>query len=128
MRQRNYRGGSNSYWSKEKIDIEEEIFHKHSDEPFTWADIKHVDFKDTDKISLQYVDAYYSENNSYDAHFSASVTRYRQETDEEFDERQKDLEKQRAQLKERRRENYLKLKAEFEPETITKPGFGSGGG
>lgn len=122
------RRSTDNFWSKEKITVEEEIFHKHSDSPFTWADIKHIEFQDTDEISLQYVEAYYSENNSYDAHFSATVTRNRIETDGEFAKRRKDVEKQKAQLKERRRESFLKLKEEFEPETAPKSGFSSGGG
>jgi hypothetical protein len=131
MRRRTNYMSTENYFSKEKILVRDEIAHFHADKPFTWADIKHIDFQDTDEISLHYEEAYYSENNSWDAHYSGSVIRSRMETEEEFEERQKDVEEQRYQLKERRRANYLKLKEEFEPESVPKspnPGFGSGGG
>lgn len=86
-------------------------------EPFTWKDIKHVEFQDDDVIRAEWVEPYYSENNSWDGHWSIEIVREVPETDAEYAERIRDNEVTRAMLKERRREHYLELKKEFEDDS-----------
>jgi len=100
----------------EKIKIEKTIFRDQKNEPFTWVDIKNIQFEDDDVIQLSWVEPYYSENNSWDGHWSAAVTRMVEETDEQFQKRLKEKERDAKWAKERRYESYLKLKKEFETE------------
>lgn len=99
---------------KERIEIQETIFHDQSDQPFRWKDIKHVEFQDNDEIAIRYEEGFYSENNSWDGGFIAEIFRMRLETDEEFNDRMTELEKDKEFWKKKRYENYLELKAEFE--------------
>ena len=71
----------------EKKIIFKKIFEDHQQGPIKWENIKHIDFEDSDIITAEYVDAYYSENNSYDGYYTVSVGRNMMETDEEFAER-----------------------------------------
>lgn len=104
--------------SKEKIKIEKEIFHKISySKKFTWVDIKHLELQDEDVINAGYDEGFYTENNSMDAHYYIIITRMIEETDEEFNKRQKEIERDNKWAKERRYESYLKLKKEFENES-----------
>jgi len=98
----------------EKIKVKKTVFNKRKDDPFTWKDIKHFKFEDDDVIRLEYVESYYSENNSYDEHYMAEVIRMVEETDEQFERRIKDIERDKEWAKKRRYESYLKLKEEFE--------------
>jgi len=102
--------------SAKRLNVEKKIWRGHSDNPFTWRDIKNNKFEDDDVIRLEWVEAFHSENNGWDGHFSGSVTRLVPETDEQFNKRQKRAEVATAELRERRYQNYLKLKKEFEPE------------
>lgn len=105
---------------KEKIEIDECIIEFQKDIPFTWGDIvkemkkNNINIIETDEIRAEYVEAHNSDNNSYDGHFICSINRKRLETDSEFTKRQKDRERDSKWAKERRYENYLKLKQEFE--------------
>jgi len=99
---------------KQKKFIDVDIFHKTKDRPFVWADLKSIEFQDEDQIHVQWEEPYYSENNSYDGHYSATVTRKVLETDEQFEKRLKREEIDTTAMRNRRWENYLKLKAEFE--------------
>jgi hypothetical protein len=47
----------------EKIKIIKTIFIDQRDKPFTWSDIKNIQFEDDDVIELSWVEPYYSENN-----------------------------------------------------------------
>lgn len=105
-----------NWFSKEKIEIETTIFSNQSNEPFTWKDIKHIEFQDDDVVKVGYSEPYYTDNNSSDGYFYVEVTRMVLETDEEFNERIKENELMKAENKKRRYENFLKMKAEFEPE------------
>ena len=91
------------------LDLEEQ-----KNTPFTWGDVKHIEFEDDDVIRFEYVEGYYSENNSYDEHFSGMVIRKVLETDEQFERRQKRITQDEKWAKERRYESYLRLKKEFE--------------
>ena len=70
----------------------------------------------TDMVCFNMEDAYYSENNSYDAYAELIIYRERLETDNEFEARKRYVEEEMTFLKQRRHENYLKLKREFERE------------
>ena len=101
--------------SLDKIQIEKKIFHKiRYDRPFQWQDIKHLDFEDEDELRIEYNEGWHEENNEMDAHFVCSVTRMVEETDEEFAKRQSQIKHDDDWAKERRFQNYLKLKNEFE--------------
>jgi len=97
----------------EKIKVKKTVFNERKDDPFTWKDIKYFKFEDDDVIRLEYVESYYSENNSYDEHYMAEVIRMVEETDEQFERRVKVNERDKEWAKKRRYESYLKLKEEF---------------
>lgn len=90
------------------------IFSLTKDEPISWKDVKHIDFQDKDKLIIQYVEPFYSENESYDGYYMAEVIRDITETDEQYEKRLKQEEEQNKLLRERRYESYLRLKKEFE--------------
>lgn len=102
--------------SKDKIYVDTLIYQSQKNTLFTWKDIKHIEFEDDDIIRLEYVEPYYSENNSYDGHFSAEVIRKTEETDEQYNKRQERIARDEKWAKERRYQSYLKLKKEFEIE------------
>lgn len=102
--------------SPHKIKVKKQIFWKQKDEPFRWKDIKNLNLEDDDILNFCWEEGYYSENNSYDSHFHGEIIREVEETDEQFNKRMKDLERDAKWAKERRYESYLKLKAEFETE------------
>lgn len=72
------------------------------------------DINDNDIISIEREGAYYSENNSYEAYTRLVIIREREETDIEYNYRISKSKEQEKELKERRYQNYLKLKSEFE--------------
>ena len=72
------------------------------------------DIQSNDIIDIQREESYYSENNSYNAYTKLIVIREREENDEEYEKRKQTLEKMKEMSKERRYEQYLKLKEEFE--------------
>ena len=92
----------------EKQKVKNEIFWMHSDNHIRWKDVKHIDFQDDDIIQCCH--------NEDDDLFYASVSRYELETDEQFEERKKTYEKMREISKEKRYQQYLKLKEEFKNE------------
>jgi hypothetical protein len=98
----------------EKIKVQKTVFNKDKDKVFTWKDIKDFKFEDDDVIRIEYVESYYSENNSYNAHYRAEVIRMVEETDEQLQKRIEDKERDERFYKKRRYESYLKLKEEFE--------------
>ena len=97
----------------EKEIITIEIFHKKDKKPIPYSVIKNI-IQDDDIISAGFDEGYYSENESWDAHWFIKVERDRLETDEEFEKRKKQAEKRQKESKEKRYELYLKLKKEFE--------------
>lgn len=72
------------------------------------------DLKDDDVIITLHDDGYHSENNSWDPFTRLEIHRYRDETDSEKEKREKREFEMKEELKKRRYESYLKLKAEFE--------------
>lgn len=103
----------------EKIKKEKQIFYDTKNTPFKWKDIKNLELEDDDIILFSYEEAYVSENNSYDAHYSGQIIRMIEETDEEFEERKIKIQKEKERLKKLRYESYLKLKEEFEKKEKT---------
>lgn len=97
-----------------KKKIKEEIINLSFDKQPSWKDIKHIEFQDDDLIHIGHDEGYYSENNSWDPYFYVIVERFREETDEEYQERIKVNENTREMLKKNRYQQYLKLKEEFE--------------
>jgi hypothetical protein len=102
--------------SKEKIYVDTIIYQRHKGFPFQWLDIKHIEFEDEDVIRLDYIEPYYSDNDSYDGHFSGMVIRKVEETDEQYNNRQERIAQDEKWAKERRYQSYLRLKKEFENE------------
>jgi hypothetical protein len=89
----------------EKKLINREIFRMDKDSPFTWKDIKHIEFQDDDEIGIE---------EDEDGNFYACVFRKELETDEEFVYRREYDKRTREMLKKHRYQQYLKLKEEFE--------------
>lgn len=99
-----------------KLKLDKNVFQRVKDDPFRWKDIKYIKFEDDDIIRIEYVEPYYSDNNSWDGHFIAEVIREIEETDEEFEKRMHKVERDEKWRKESRYKSYLKLKEEFENE------------
>lgn len=102
---------------KEKQNKLKKIGSKHFDgmgHPVTYGDLLSLglELKPTDQIDIERVESFYS----YDAHTNLIVSREEEETDEEFNERIEMEIKEKEELKQRRYQNFLKLKKEFEPE------------
>lgn len=102
---------------KQKIKIK--IYHK--DFKDNYEDVRFSDLpkdiQENDIIEIRREEAFFSENNSYDAYTQLVVIRERDETDEEYQKRISDNEYHKEELRKRRYENYLKLKSEFEPQS-----------
>jgi hypothetical protein len=100
----------------EKKIIHEQVFHKISyKEPIKFKEID-IDLEPDDEILQDFEDEYHGSDHAHDAHWSMTIFRDRLETDEEFEKRMEELERMRGELKERRRQQYIKLKKEFENE------------
>ncbi len=102
-----------------KQKIKTEIYHKvfkGNCEDVRFSDLP-KDIQENDIIEIRREEAFFSENNSYDAYTELVVIRERDETDEEYQKRISDNEYHKEELKKRRYENYLKLKSEFEPQS-----------
>jgi len=100
----------------EKKIIQDEIYLKHFEFDY------YVRFKDIPKyiqendiIIIQNEEAHYSENDSYDGYTVLAIYREREENDEEYNKRISKKKTHDEYVKQKRYENYLKLKEEFEP-------------
>lgn len=95
--------------------VKEKIFDKYY---IGWPTIRMSDFPPdllpTDIIDIDYVDAYYSENESWDQHTHFRIFREREETEAEKETRLRELQKNKERLRKQRYERYLELKKEFE--------------
>jgi hypothetical protein len=96
--------------SPNKIKVEEQIFWLDKNRPVKWSDIKDLQLEDDDVIISQWTE---DEDSSY---WHGEITRMVEETDEQFEKRQKGIERDSKWAKERRYESYLKLKKEFDQE------------
>ena len=99
--------------SPNKIKKEKQIFVGHNDKPMSWNDIKHLELEDDDIIYSGWEDDNEAE---YGGYWNCTIIRMVEETDEEFEKRIADNELDKKWARERRYENYLKLKKEFENE------------
>jgi hypothetical protein len=97
-----------------KIKKDRDVLHLQKNEKIKWKDIKHFQFEDDDVIHIGWDEGYVSENESWDSHYFAIITRKIEETDEEFEERMELNRMQQEIMRKKRYENYLKLKEEFE--------------
>lgn len=97
-----------------KIKIKKEVFDIQSDKPITWKEIKDFQFEDDDVIHIGWEEPFYSENNSYDGFYFCNITRMVEETDDEYEKRIAEGIRYNEELRNRRYEQYLKLKKEFE--------------
>jgi hypothetical protein len=93
----------------EKIKKETHIYWHQLNTQLKWGDIKHLQLEDDDLIYSAW-----EEDEDNDGNWHASITRMVEETDEQFQKRMKDIERQDKWAKEQRYNSYLKLKAEFE--------------
>jgi hypothetical protein len=99
-----------------KHKIKKEIFSKHFNGDYATIRFSNLpkNIQEDDIIEIHREEAFFSENNSYDAYTELVVFRETEETDEEYSKRISNDEKHKEELRKRRYENYLKLKAEFE--------------
>jgi len=102
-------------YEKKKI-IKEEIFTKDYDGVITGIRFSDLpgNLLPTDIIDINKEQAFYSENNSWDAYSNLTIYREREETEDEFDKRKAETEVYLTESKQRRLEQYQKLKKEFE--------------
>jgi hypothetical protein len=98
--------------SKNKIKKETHIYWHGLNTQLKWGDIKHLQLEDDDLIYSAW-----EENEENGGNWEAVITRMVEETDEQFQNRMKDIERQDKWAKEQRYSSYLKLKQEFEPDT-----------
>jgi hypothetical protein len=95
--------------------IEEEVAYTHNLDPINLGDIKDIVLQQSETKLLDsdiIIQAYDEEANAYDV----SVLRNRPETDKEVEARVKRDEATKRMMREQRRNQYLKLKEEFENE------------
>jgi len=97
--------------SPNKIKRVIQIYYNEKNSILTWKDIKHLELEDDDEIYSSWVD---DENLDYDGCWNGEIIRMVEETDEQFNKRQSDIERNNSWAKERRYESYLRLKKEFE--------------
>jgi hypothetical protein len=94
--------------SPNKIKKQTQIYFHEKNSFMKWKDIKDLQLEDDDIIHSSFED---DEDGGY---FHGEITRMVEETDEQFQKRQSNIERDKKWAKERRYENYLKLKTEFE--------------
>jgi hypothetical protein len=88
--------------------------------PYTWGEVKellaeeNIELQDDDVLEVGYTEGYDHGDSSREAYYDISVTRPRQETDEEFEKRKADREYVIQKGLEQRRKTYEELKKEFE--------------
>jgi hypothetical protein len=97
--------------SKNKIKKETHIYWHQFNTQLKWGDIKHLQLEDDDLIYSSW------EEDENEGNWGGYITRMVEETDEQFQKRMKDIERQDKWAKEERLKSYLRLKAEFEPDT-----------
>lgn len=100
---------------KRKI-IQEEIYCKYFEYQYNvrFKDIP-KDVQENDIIIIQHEEAHYSNNESNDAYTLLAIYREREENDEEYNKRITKKKTHDEYVKQKRYENYLILKEEFEP-------------
>ena len=99
--------------SPKKIKKEKQVFVGHNNRQMKWKDIKHLQLEDDDVIYSGWVD---DDNFDYHGYWHCQITRMIEETDEQFEKRIESNRRGEIEMKNRRRESYLRLKKEFENE------------
>ena len=97
--------------SPKKIFKEKHIFIGTNQRRMKWSDIKHLQLEDDDEIHSGWVD---DEGFDYHGYWHNQITRQIEETDEEFEKRIEENKRSSEVMRQRRYENYLRLKEEFE--------------
>lgn len=100
--------------SPNKIKIQKQIYFHRKDSQLKWKDIKHLQLEDDDIIRASWVE---DDNFDYHGYWHGEITRMVEETDVEFEKRIEHNKRIAKDMKQRRYENYLKLKKEFENES-----------
>lgn len=95
--------------------IKVEVFNEYADDAIPFKKIKDI-VQDDDVIISGYQEPEHYSDSSHEGYYYLSVYRWREETDEEYEERMKKDKVYKEELKSRRYETYLKLKKEFETE------------
>lgn len=98
---------------KNKLFIKEKVYTLESQKEIQFKEIKFSILPD-DVVITGYEEPYFSEDNSYDGYYYFHIYRNRLETDEEYNKRINGIEQFKIEEKNRRYQNYLKLKKEFE--------------
>jgi 16S rRNA C967 or C1407 C5-methylase (RsmB/RsmF family) len=101
----------------EKKNLKKEIFNKIDyKSPIPYRMYKHL-IEDGDIVHAGYEDAYYGSDSAMEGHFYLCITRMVLETDGEYEVRKGMEKNMKKGYKERRYQNYLLLKEEFEPKS-----------
>jgi len=97
--------------------IREEIYYEHfgGHHVLRFSDLPE-DMLPDDQIEMTHVEGFYSENNSWDAYSELRVFHVRETTEEEKVELKAHFAKLKAESKEKRRLQFLKLQEEFKDE------------
>jgi hypothetical protein len=89
-----------------KILVSNNLLEFCQESPVRWKHLKDFEFQDEDVIIVQYQER--------DDEYYVCVSRMTEETDEQHEERMEDARNLAYKLKQRRYQNYLKLRKEFE--------------
>ena len=116
--------------SDKRIEIEEIIFKhsrsvsNHTDNRYKWKDVQellakaNITLQPNDILEVGFTEGW-DEGDSYrEDMYDLSVKRNRPETDEEYNRRRENHEIFLKASRDRRYENFIKLKQEFEPEKV----------
>lgn len=91
-----------------------------SDNRYRWGDVvqilkdEHITLQDDDILEVGYTEGYDHGDSSRDAYYDLKVIRVRDETDEEFNKRIAHNKRKLEAQRNRRYDEYLKLKKEFD--------------
>lgn len=96
-----------------KTKIEKQVYHHDKNCVMKWSDIKHLELEDDDIIQSGWLD---DDNFEYHGYWHGEITRMVEETDEQYEKRMANNERDAKWAKERRYQTYLNLKKEFENE------------
>jgi hypothetical protein len=96
--------------SLNKIKRETQLFWLGKNRLIKWSDIKHLQLEDDDVIRSSWEE----DDDDGRGLYVGEITRMVEETDEQYQKRLSNIEKDKERMKKSRYESYLKLKKEFE--------------
>jgi hypothetical protein len=96
--------------SLNKIKRETQLFWLGENRLIKWSDIKHLQLEDDDVIRSSWEE----DDDDGRGLYVGEITRMVEETDEQYQKRLSNIEKDKERMKKSRYESYLKLKKEFE--------------